>query len=328
VVAPEHPSPAPPAPAEIAAAGRLAEELVEACGRAVRAPHAVLEAGVACLLSGGHLLIEDAPGVGKTVLAKALARAAGCSYARVQCTADLLPADVTGVTVWHQGEGAFRFHPGPVFANFVLVDEVNRASPKTQSALLECMEERHVTVDGTTRPVPEPFMVIATQNPVEYEGTFPLPEAQLDRFALRVSLGYPSAGDEAAMILDLAGHDPIADVPVVAGEEALVAAQAAVVLVHTEPALAEYVVAIARATRQDARVDLGASPRAALSLLRVARARALVHGRPYAMPEDVRSLARMALSHRLLLTPDARARAVDPAEVVEDALRSTAVPLA
>jgi MoxR-like ATPase len=273
-------------------------------------------------------MIEDAPGVGKTVLAKALARASGCSYARVQCTADLLPADVTGVTVWHQGDGAFRFHPGPVFANMVLVDEINRASPKTQSALLECMEERHVTVDGTTRPVPEPFMVIATQNPVEYEGTFPLPEAQLDRFALRVTLGYPSAADEAAMILDLSTHDALEGVPVVAGERSLVAAQAALGDVHVDPALADYVVALVRATRSDPRADLGASPRAGLSLLRIARARALVQGRPYALPEDVRAMARMALGHRLLLTPDARARAVDAAEVVDDALRATPVPLA
>lgn len=283
---------------------------------------------MACLVAGGHLMIEDAPGVGKTVLAKALARAAGCSYARVQCTADLLPADVTGVTVWHQGDGAFRFHPGPVFANLVLVDEINRASPKTQSALLECMEERHVTVDGTTRPVPEPFMVIATQNPVEYEGTFPLPEAQLDRFALRVSLGYPSAADEAAMILDLSTHDALDDVPVVADERSLMAAQSALGDVHVDPALAGYVVGLVRATRSDPRADLGASPRAGLSLLRVARARALVQGRPYALPEDVKAMARMALGHRLLLTPDARARAVDPSEVVEDALRATPVPLA
>ncbi len=283
---------------------------------------------MACLISGGHLMIEDAPGVGKTVLAKALARASGCSYARVQCTADLLPADVTGVTVWHQGDGTFRFHPGPVFANMVLVDEINRASPKTQSALLECMEERHVTVDGTTRPVPEPFMVIATQNPVEYEGTFPLPEAQLDRFALRVTLGYPSAADEASMILELSTHDALDEVPVVADERTLIAAQSALAEVHVDPALADYVVGLVRATRSDPRADLGASPRAGLSLLRVARARALVQGRAYALPEDVKAMARMSLAHRLLLTPDARARAVDAGEVVEDALRSTPVPLA
>ncbi|MFN8109497.1 MAG: MoxR family ATPase [Thermoleophilia bacterium] len=316
-----------PLPAGLADAARLAAGLVDACAAAVRAPRPVLEAVVACLAARGHLMIEDAPGVGKTVLAKALAAAAGCRFARVQCTADLLPADVTGVTVWHQGEQAFRFHPGPVFANLLLVDEINRASPKTQSALLECMEEHQVTVDGQTRPVPEPFMVVATQNPVEYEGTFPLPEAQLDRFALRVSLGYPPAHQEAQMILELAAHDPIDDVPVMADEERVVAMQRAVSEVHVDASLGEYVVGVVRATRNDPRVDLGASPRAGLSLLRVARARALVQGRGHVLPEDVRAMAVMGLAHRLLLTPDARARAVDPAEVVEDALRSTPVPL-
>jgi len=310
------------------AAAAMAADLVDACARAVRAPAAVLEACVAALLSGGHVMVEDVPGVGKTVLAKALAQASGCGYARVQCTADLLPADVTGVTVWHQGEEAFRFHPGPVFANLVLVDEINRASPKTQSALLESMEEGQVTVDGVTRPLPAPFMVIATQNPVEYEGTFPLPEAQLDRFALRVSLGYPSARDEAAMLVDLASHEAIEDVPRVADDAAIRAAQRAVQEVEVRPALAEYVVDLVRATREDPRVDLGASPRAGLSLLRTARARALLHGRDATLPGDVRALAPLALAHRLLLTPDARARGADPVDVVEDALAGTAVPLA
>jgi len=310
------------------AAAALATDLVEACARAVRAPAAVLEACVAALLSGGHVIIEDVPGVGKTVLAKALAQASGCAYSRVQCTADLLPADVTGVTVWHQGDGAFRFHPGPVFANLVLVDEINRASPKTQSALLESMEEGQVTVDGTTRPLPDPFMVIATQNPVEYEGTFPLPEAQLDRFALRLSLGYPSAHDEAAMLIDLASHEAVDDVPRVADDAAIRAAHAVLAAVEVRPALAEYVVDLVRATRSDPRVDLGASPRAGLSLLRTARARALLRGRDAALPEDVRALASPALAHRLLLTPDARARGTDPAEVVEDVLAATVVPLA
>jgi MoxR-like ATPase len=194
---------------ELAQASALAGALVDECARAVRAPRASLEACVIALLSGGHVMIEDVPGVGKTVLAKSLAKAAGCDYSRVQCTADLLPADVTGVTVWDQNRGAFVFRPGPVFANLVLVDEINRASPKTQSALLESMEEGQVTVDGATRALPRPFMIIATQNPVEYEGTFPLPEAQLDRFAVRVRIGYPPAREEAAMILDLAAQDPV-----------------------------------------------------------------------------------------------------------------------
>jgi MoxR-like ATPase len=313
--------------AVLGAASAMAADLVQACARAVRAPQAVIEACVGALLSGGHVIVEDVPGVGKTVLAKALARASGCSYSRVQCTSDLMPADVTGTSVWHQGEAVFRFHPGPVFANLVLVDEINRASPKTQSSLLEAMEEGQVTVDGTTRGLPAPFMVVATQNPVEYEGTYPLPEAQLDRFSVRVSLGYPAPEDEAAMLMDLASRDAVEDVPVVADERALVAAQRAVAGVHVDHALADYVVDLVRRTRSDPRVELGASPRAGLSLLRSARARALIHGRDSVLPKDVRGIAPLALAHRILLTPDARARGVDVADVVEDALLGTPVPL-
>lgn len=311
----------------IAAAAAMAADLVQACARAVRAPQGVIEACVGALLCGGHIIVEDVPGVGKTVLAKALAQASGCSYARVQCTSDLMPADVTGTAVWHQGEGVFRFHPGPVFANLVLVDEINRASPKTQSSLLEAMEEGQVTVDGTTRELPAPFLVIATQNPVEYEGTYPLPEAQLDRFSIRVSLGYPSHEEEAAMLLDLASHEAIDDVPRVADEASVIAAQRAVAAVHVDPALADYVVDLVRRTRSDPRVELGASPRAGLSLLRSARARALIHGRDSVLPKDVRALAPAALAHRILLTPDARARGVDVADVVEDAVLGTPVPM-
>ncbi len=279
------------------------------------------------LLSGGHVMIEDVPGVGKTVLAKSLARAAGCGFSRLQCTADLLPADVTGVTVWDQHAAAFRFRPGPVFANVVLVDEVNRASPKTQSALLECMEEGQVTVDGETRALPLPFMIVATQNPVEYEGTFPLPEAQLDRFAVRVAIGYPPAADEAAMLLDLAAHDPLEAVRPVADEAGVMAARAVVDRVHVDPALARYVVALVGATRRDPRVQLGASPRAGLALLRAARARAVLAGRGYALPEDVRDLAHPVLGHRIILSPEAAARGAAAAEVVRDALDAVPVPL-
>lgn len=293
----------------------------------MRAPRITIETCVVALLSGGHVMIEDVPGVGKTVLAKSLARAAGCDYSRLQCTADLLPSDVTGVTVWDQNAATFLFRPGPVFANLVLVDEINRASPKTQSALLECMEEGQVTVDGETRPLPLPFMIIATQNPVEYEGTFPLPEAQLDRFAVRVSIGYPSAGDEAAMLLDLAARDPLDLVSPVTDEAGIVAARGVVDRVHADPALAQYVVGLATATRRDPRVQLGASPRAALSLLRASKARALVDGRGYVLPEDVRPLAEPVLAHRLILTPDARARGVAPREVVAGALDAVPVPL-
>jgi MoxR-like ATPase len=312
---------------ELAQASALAGALVDECARAVRAPRSSLEACVIALLSGGHVMIEDVPGVGKTVLAKSLAKAAGCDYSRVQCTADLLPADVTGVTVWDQNAGAFVFRPGPVFANLVLVDEINRASPKTQSALLECMEEGQVTVDGSTRGLPRPFMIIATQNPVEYEGTFPLPEAQLDRFAVRVHIGYPPAREEAAMILDLAAQDPVELVSSVAAEREILAARLTAERVHADPALAEYVVALSAATRADARVQLGASPRAGLALLRAAKALALLAGRGFVLPEDVKALAPAVLSHRLILTPDARARGSRAEEVVVASLDAVPVPL-
>ena len=296
-----------PAEDALERAADLAAALVDELRKAVRAPLAALESAVVCLLSGGHLMIEDVPGVGKTVLAKSLARAAGCRFARLQCTADLLPADVTGVSVWDQAERTFTFRPGPVFTNMLLVDEVNRASPKTQSALLESMEEGQVTVDGETRRLPRPFMVIATQNPVEYEGTFPLPEAQLDRFALRLSLGYPEARDEAAMLLDLAAADPLAAV---------------------HPVTAAYVVAISGVTRADPRLVLGASPRAGLTLVRAARARALVEGRDFVLPEDVKALAPMVLGHRLVPGPEARGRGVSATDVVADALARVPVPAA
>jgi MoxR-like ATPase len=313
---------------QMESASGTATALVDALAQAVRTPRATLEACVACLASGGHLMIEDVPGVGKTVLAKSLARAAGCGYGRVQCTADLLPADVTGVAVWHQGDSEFRFHPGPVFTNLLLVDEINRASPKTQSALLECMEEGQVTVDGATRPLPGPFMVIATQNPIEYEGTFPLPEAQLDRFTLRVSLGYPGAGEEAAMIIALSAHDPLDSVPQVTDESGIRALVAAVAAVHVDIALADYVVGLIRATRNDPRIDLGASPRAGLALVRTARAVALLRGRDYVLPDDVKTLAPIVLGHRLIVSADARLRGVHAGEVVADALSTTPVPLA
>ncbi len=287
----------------------------------------MIETCVVALLSGGHVMIEDVPGVGKTVLAKSLARAAGCDYSRLQCTADLLPADVTGVTVWDQNAAEFLFRPGPVFANVVLVDEINRASPKTQSALLECMEEGQVTVDGETRVLPLPFIIIATQNPVEYEGTFPLPEAQLDRFAVRIAIGYPAPSDEAAMLLDLAARDALDHVTPVADVAAIVAARDVVDRVHADPALAAYVVGLVEATRRDPRIQLGASPRAGLALLRAAKARAVIEGRGYALPDDVRGLGRSVLAHRLILTPDARARGASAEEVVADALDAVPVPL-
>ena len=284
----------------------------------VKVPEEVLRHVVVALLSEGHVLIEDFPGVGKTALARALARSVDAEYARIQCTADLLPADVVGTNVYNQREGRFEFRPGPVFANVVLVDEINRASPKTQSGLLECMQERRVTVDVHTHELARPFIVLATQNPVEYEGTYPLPEAQLDRFTVRVALGYPSAEDEADMLADHAAGDRVLDLEPVAGVAEVLAAQAAAGRVHASEPLRRYIVAVLDETRNDPRTELGASPRAGLLLLRAAKALAALEGRDYALPDDVQALAPAVLTHRLLLGPDGGgSRRVD---VVREAL--------
>jgi MoxR-like ATPase len=273
--------------------------------RAVKAPDEVLRDVLIALFAEGHVLIEDYPGVGKTALARALARSLDAEYARVQCTADLLPADVVGTNVYNQRENRFEFRPGPVFANVVLVDEVNRASPKTQSGLLECMQERHVTVDKHTHELARPFLVVATQNPVEYEGTYPLPEAQLDRFMVRVSLGYLTADQESAMLLEHAESDRVLELEPVADVADVLAGQAAAAAVHGSEALRRYVVSILEATRADSRVELGASPRAGLMLFRAAKAYAALDGRDHALPDDVQALASAVLTHRLLLSPGA-----------------------
>jgi MoxR-like ATPase len=281
----------------------LGARLRENIARAVKAPEQVIRDVLVALFAEGHVLIEDYPGVGKTALARALARSVDAEYARVQCTADLLPADVVGTNVFNQRENRFEFRPGPVFANVVLVDEVNRASPKTQSGLLECMQERHVTVDKHTHELARPFLVVATQNPVEYEGTYPLPEAQLDRFMVRVSLGYPTTQQESDMLLDHAERDRVLDLEPVADVADILSAQAAAAAVHGSEALRRYVVAILDATRADPRVDLGASPRAGLMLFRAAKAVAALDGRNHALPDDVQALAGSVLTHRLLLAP-------------------------
>ena len=273
--------------------------------RADKAPEQVIRDVLVALFAEGHVLIEDYPGVGKTALARALARSLDAEYARVQCTADLLPADVVGTNVYNQRENRFEFRPGPVFANIVLVDEVNRASPKTQSGLLECMQERHVTVDKHTHELARPFLVVATQNPVEYEGTYPLPEAQLDRFMVRVSLGYPSADQESQMLMEHAESDRVLDLEPVADVADVLAGQTAAAAVHGSEALRRYVVSILDATRADPRVDLGASPRAGLMLFRAAKAYAALDGRDHALPDDVQKLSSAVLSHRLLLSPGA-----------------------
>jgi MoxR-like ATPase len=281
----------------------LGARLRDNIASAVKAPESVIRDVLVSLFAEGHVLIEDYPGVGKTALARALARSLDAEYARIQCTADLLPADVVGTNVYNQRENRFEFRPGPVFANVVLVDEVNRASPKTQSGLLECMQERHVTVDRHTHELARPFIVVATQNPVEYEGTYPLPEAQLDRFTVRVSLGYPSADQESQMLMQHAESDRVLDLEAVADVGDVLAAQAAAGAVHGSEALRRYVVSILDATRADARVDLGASPRAGLMLFRAAKALAALDGRDHALPDDVQKMAGAVLTHRLLLAP-------------------------
>jgi MoxR-like ATPase len=300
------------------AVAALGQRLSENISRAVKVPEGALRNIIVALLAEGHVLIEDYPGVGKTALARALARSIDAEYARVQCTADLLPADVVGTNVYNQRESRFEFRPGPIFANVVLVDEVNRASPKTQSGLLECMQERHVTVDVATHELARPFMVIATQNPIEYEGTFPLPEAQLDRFMVLLRLGYPSAADEADMLADHAAHDRVMDLEAVTEVGEILAAQQSVAQVHTSEALRRYVVAVLERTRSDARTELGASPRAGLMLLKAAKALAALEGRDHALPDHVQALAPTVLTHRLLLAPDAVG--VERADVVREAL--------
>ena len=316
----------PLADVELARGADLAQSLVDALAASVRAPRETLTSAVACLLAGGHLLIEDVPGIGKTVLAKSLARAAGCVFSRLQCTADLLPSDVTGVHVYDQRSQTFEFRPGPVFTNILLADEINRASPKTQSALLESMEESQVTVDGHTRQLPRPFMVVATMNPVEYEGTFPLPEAQLDRFALRLTIGYPPAEQEARMIIDLASHDPVDDVSPVADDARIRDAIATAGRVHVDPSIARYVVDLVTATREDRRLVLGASPRAGLTLLRVAKAVALIEAQSYVVPEHVKAMAGPVLAHRLMMGPEARVGGVTGEDIVTAALAAVRSP--
>jgi len=287
----------PPGVAEVG--GRLRDNIRQA----LKVRDEVVRDLLVALVADGHILIEDYPGVGKTALARALARSIDAEYARVQCTADLLPADVVGTNVFDRNTSRFEFHPGPVFANVVLVDEINRASPKTQSGLLECMQERRVTVDRESHELARPFMVMATQNPIEYEGTYPLPEAQLDRFTVRLSLGYPSADEEADMFAQHAEHDRVLDLESVAELGTVLAAQEAATAVHGSEPLRRYIVALCDATRSHDGVELGASPRAGLMLFRAAKALAALEGRDHALPDDVQALAVSVLAHRLLLGP-------------------------
>jgi MoxR-like ATPase len=308
-------------PARVDAAVSVARRIGENIQRAVKVRDEILEHVIVSLLAEGHILVEDYPGVGKTALARALARSIDCQFARVQCTADLLPADIVGTNVYNQREQRFEFRPGPIFANVVIVDEINRASPKTQSGLLECMQERQVTVDATSHELARPFLVFATQNPVEYEGTYPLPEAQVDRFMIRVSLGYPNPEEESGMLAGHEAHDRVLDLEAVADRAEVVEAVETVHRVHASRALRDYIVALMRHTRADGRVELGASPRAGLMLLRAAKARALVQGRDHALPDDVQALADTVLAHRIMLVPEAAG--VERSTIVADAIAAT-----
>jgi MoxR-like ATPase len=288
----------------------------------------VVELALICLLAEGHLLIEDVPGVGKTSLAKAMAASIDCTWKRVQFTPDLLPSDVIGVTVWNRGTDSFEFRPGPVFANIVLGDEINRASPKTQSALLEAMEEGQVTVDGTTHALRLPFMVIATQNPVEHEGTYPLPESQLDRFLMRLSVGYPTRQAEMDILDTHASTGTLRDLEPVATSQQIESMIAAVRTVHVAPALKAYLVDLADASRRHPGITLGMSPRATLSLQRAARARAAASGRNYVIPDDIKALADPVVGHRLVLASDAQLQGMAASRVIGELLVSVPVPTA
>ena len=309
------------------AAADLVDAIVANLGRVVHAPQEALRRVVLCLVAEGHLIIEDFPGVGKTMLAKALARSLDAPFSRLQFTPDLLPSDVTGVNVFDQRTNEFEFRAGPVFANLLLVDEINRASPKTQSALLECMQENQVTVDGVSYPLQRPFMVMATQNPIEYEGTYPLPEAQLDRFTMRIALGYPPLGEEARMLGEQTSDPPQDALNAVSAASELLGVIEEAKAVYVEESVHRYVVALLRHTRVDARLYLGASPRAGIALLRVAKARALADGRDYLVPDDVKAVAPAVLAHRLILAPEARSTGLGGAAIIREALEKTPVPV-
>jgi MoxR-like ATPase len=304
----------------------VAERILDNVEKAIIGKSAEVRLAVISLLCQGHLLIEDVPGVGKTTLARSIARSTGCSFKRIQFTPDILPSDVTGVSIYNQRSGDFDFRPGPIMAQIVLADEINRATPKTQSSLLEAMEEHQVTVDGVTRRLPDPFMVMATQNPIEYEGTFPLPEAQLDRFLLRVHLGYPSNTDEVLMMDAQQTAHPIDSLAQVAEPEEIQAIQREVKSIYVDPLIKQYIVGLVDSTRQHESVYLGASPRGSLALYRTAQARAFLDSRDFVTPDDVKELAYATLGHRVIVSPSARVKSVTAAEIILGCLDRVPVP--
>ena len=313
--------------AESAEVARFGERMLTNIERVLIGKRATIELTLVALLCEGHLLLEDVPGVGKTTLARALAASLGGEFRRVQCTPDLLPSDISGITFFNQRLGEFSFRPGPIFANVVLADEINRATPRTQSALLEAMAERTVTVEGETMRLPRPFLVLATENPIELEGTFPLPEAQLDRFLIRLSIGYPDEADEEAIFDRFGGHDPLADLGAVATPSDLLAAAAAARTVTISAELRRYLTRLVRATRQHEAVELGASPRGTLALGRAAQALAALRGRDYVLPDDIKELVPATLAHRVILSPEARLRGRTVAQLLEEIVAAIPVPV-
>ena len=304
----------------------LADRVIENVERVIIGKRREVELSLIALICRGHALIEDIPGVGTTTLAKTLARSLGCTFKRIQFTPDLLPADITGVSIYNQSNATFEFREGPIIAQIVLADEINRATPKTQSALLEAMEERQVTADGVTHALPEPFLVLATQNPIEYEGTFPLPEAQLDRFLLRITLGYPSKEEEVAIINMQQSEHPVDSVGQVVSTEEVFQLQAAAREVYVDALIKEYVVNLSSATRSHEAIYLGASPRGSLGLFRAAQAKALLEGRDYTLPDDVKDLAGAVLSHRLIVNPASRMKDITGASILTEILDRVPVP--
>ena len=305
---------------------KTAQQVIDNTSKVIVGKRDVIELAVATLIAQGHLLVEDVPGVGKTMLAKSLATSIGCNFNRIQCTPDLLPSDITGLSIYNQQSGQFEFRQGPLMSQVVLADEINRATPKTQSALLESMEEHQITVDGVTHPLHAPFMVLATQNPIEYEGTFPLPEAQLDRFLMRINLGYPSVEEELKIISEQEIAHPITVLESVTTPAGIVEMQETVNTIYVDSLIREYIVKLTESTRSHPEVYLGASPRASLGLFKTARALALIRERDYVIPDDVKFLAPTVLSHRIILASSARMQGIRSIDIVNNLLSELAIP--